>query len=231
MNVAVTKRSKNVKIGPMMCTTSTAEWCPPSCPLLNNGCYASSGFHTNMHWKKVTEGVRGLGWEDFISFLKDNLSVGQVWRHNVAGDLPGFNGELDERKCYELAWASGDAKAEGFTYTHYPMFKHNYGIVKYMNMVGFTVNVSTDNLTDAYTRWHSTSDVPIVTLVPEERWGGQKSITHEGLTVVRCPAEYAEDRNCANCRMCAEPDRSYIIGFTPHGTGKKRVDVIARDAA
>jgi len=57
---------------------------------------------------------------------------------------------------------------------------------------------------------------------------GPSLIASDSIKVVRCPAEHVSDRfSCDDCGgrdnkpLCARGDRSYIIGFTSHGTGKK----------
>ena len=48
----------------------------------------------------------------------------------------------------------------------------------------------------------------------------------EGVKIVKCPAEADKKLNCRSCGagrpLCARLDRDYIIGFTDHGTFKKK---------
>jgi len=143
----ITPKSKNAKVGKMAVTTSTATTCPTSCPFKSNGCYADSG-PLKLHWNKVTEGDRGDDWSTFISKIKD-LPAGSKWRHNQAGDLPGDMEKLDDEKCVELAKANKGKR--GFTYTHYDVLDNfqNAITVNIMNHLGFTVNVSANNLEHA----------------------------------------------------------------------------------
>jgi len=65
-----------------------------------------------------------------------------------------------------------------------------------------------------------------VLVVAPSWWNGPsiRKRTAQGVTVVRCPAEYIERVNCGNCGgktpLCARPGRNYIIGFTAHGAAK-----------
>ena len=65
-----------------------------------------------------------------------------------------------------------------------------------------------------------------VLVVAPSWWNGPsiRKRTAQGVTVVRCPAEYIERVNCGNCGgktpLCARPDRNYVIGFTAHGAAK-----------
>ena len=147
----ITPKSKNAKVGKMAVTTSTATTCPTSCPFKSNGCYADSG-PLKLHWDKVTREERGDDWPTFISKIKD-LPTGSKWRHNQAGDLPGDMEKLDNEKCIELAKANEGKR--GFTYTHYDVLDNfqNAITVNMMNHLGFTVNVSANNLEHAEPRW------------------------------------------------------------------------------
>src|SRR5210317_1974689 len=92
----LTRSSSNVKTGPIPVSTSSRATCPPTCPFLENGCYAHAGYYTRLHWDAVTRGERGLPMAEFfreISLLPD----GQLWRSNVAGDLTHTMGRISRR--------------------------------------------------------------------------------------------------------------------------------------
>jgi len=67
-----------------------------------------------------------------------------------------------------------------------------------------------------------------VLVVAPSWWNGPsiRKRTAQGVTVVRCPAEYIERVNCGNCGgktpLCARPGRNYVIGFTAHGAAKDK---------
>jgi hypothetical protein len=83
------KKSSNSKVGAIPVTNSPRATCPSNCPLSGDGgCYAE-GFHTRLNWDKLDRGERGLEWSDFIDKIKA-LPKGQLWRHNVSGDLPSY---------------------------------------------------------------------------------------------------------------------------------------------
>lgn len=221
MNIAFTKRSSNAKVGPIPVTTSSKATCPPACPMLDNGCYASAGFHTNLHWDYVTRGERGTpmaGLCDTVAGLKD----GTLWRHNVAGDLIGHNDVIDEQALYELTQANTGRR--GFTYTHYPM-EHagNRSVVRMANLKGFTVNVSCNSPAEAIES-QATTGLPTVTIVPSDYWAEGNRVGK----VLRCPAETSDTITCKTCQLCQRAERNDIVGFTVHGTQAKKADVIAR---
>jgi hypothetical protein len=220
MSVALTPISSNRKTGPMPVSYSTKEWCPDDCPLKAAGCYAKHG-HTGIHWRKVTAGERGTDWDTFVSKVR-HLPKGGIWRHNVAGDLPAKDGVIDSDMVRQLIKAN--TGKGGFTYTHHDMVK-NAGIIASSNHNGFTVNLSSNNVTEADTM--AEMDIaPVVTLLPT----GSKKVTFtpKGRKVVRCPAETSEKVTCQSCRLCQKTDRP-IIGFTPHGSGKKVTQEIAQN--
>jgi len=218
----MTLQSKNKKVGKMPVTTSTATTCPTSCPFKANGCYAY-GYPLKGHWDKVTEGERGDDWPTFISKIKA-LPPMQKWRHNQAGDLPGDMEELDGDKCVDLARANEGKR--GFTYTHYDVLDNfqNAIIVNVMNHLGFTVNVSANNL-DHADKLCDMDIAPVVVVLPIEQT--TNTVTPKGRKVVVCPATFKDDVSCASCMLCEKWDRNVVVGFPAHGTSKKKASAIA----
>tara|TARA_R100000805_G_scaffold849_2_gene1584 strand:- start:10642 stop:11313 length:672 start_codon:yes stop_codon:yes gene_type:complete len=218
----ITPKSKNAKVGKMAVTTSTATTCPSACPFRDNGCYAESG-PLKLHWLKVTKGERGDDWPTFLGKIKD-LPAGSKWRHNQAGDLPGDTKDLDSTKCVELAKANEGKR--GFTYTHYDVLDNfqNAITVNMMNHLGFTVNVSANNLEHA-DQLCDLDIAPVATVLPIEQT--TNTVTPKGRKVVVCPATYKEDVSCASCMLCEKWDRNVVVGFPAHGTSKKKASVVA----
>ena len=218
----ITPKSKNAKVGKMAVTTSTATTCPTSCPFKSNGCYADSG-PLKLHWDKVTREERGDDWSTFIDKIKD-LPAGSKWRHNQAGDLPGDMEKLDNEKCIELAKANKGKR--GFTYTHYDVLDNfqNAITVNIMNHLGFTVNVSANNLEHA-DKLCDLGIAPVATVLPIEQT--TNTVTPKGRKVVVCPATYKDDVSCASCMLCEKWDRNVVVGFPAHGTSKKKAAAIA----
>ena len=218
----ITLKSKNAKVGKIPTTTSTATTCPTSCPFKSNGCYADSG-PLKLHWDKVTEGERGDDWPTFIDKIKA-LPAGSKWRHNQAGDLPGDTKDLDDVKCVELAKANEGKR--GFTYTHYDVLDNfqNAITVNMMNHLGFTVNVSANNLEHA-DQLCDLDIAPVATVLPIEQT--TNTVTPKGRKVVVCPATYKDDVSCASCMLCEKWDRNVVVGFPAHGTSKKKAAAIA----
>lgn len=219
------KRSSNKKVGPIPVTNSPRATCPASCPFKGEGCYAEAGFHTRLNWDKLDAGERGVPWSDFVLQIS-KLGDGQLWRHNVAGDLPGDGDTIDATAMYLLLDANRGKR--GFTYTHYPLSDDNVALIRYANKTGFTINVSTNNIREAVDVAR-TFDVPTTTVLPSDS-GDWRRVDTDGVRVVRCPAEYRDDVSCATCKLCSVSNRDVVVGFTAHGTKKKTVDVIASAA-
>lgn len=205
-------RSHNRKLGPIPSTMSDRGTCPPTCGLYDAGCYADYG-KLGDHWRKVAD--RGITWPDLLSRVRA-LPSGQLWRHNVAGDLVGDGATIDGDTLRELVDANEGRR--GFTFTHYPMGAANAGAVLEANRRGFTVNVSTDTLDDAD---RAPASVPVVTLLAHD--APKQLRTPGGRRVVLCLAEATPGVTCEDCRLCAQPQRKAIVGFRAHGQFAKRV--------
>ena len=213
------KKSSNSKVGPIPVTTSPEKTCPDSCPLKNEGCYASSGFHTRLHWNKVSKGERGDSWQEFIEKIKA-LPAGQVWRHNQAGDLPGENESIDRPKMLDLIEAA--KHTHGWTYTHKnPDINDNDLLIDYANSEGFTVNLSADSLEEA-DRFVSKKIGPVTVVLPED--APDSFQTAAGNKVKVCFEQTGKFENCKACKLCYQTKRKFIIGFRVHGTGKNKIN-------
>lgn len=211
------RESGNRKTGPIPVTYSERETCPPSCPHYRADCYAED-FYTRMSWDKVP--VRG-GSLDALCESIAALPEGQLWRHNVAGDLPGEGESIDAAALGEIVRANIGRK--GFTYTH----KKSPEAIEWAGHAtrwGFTVNLSADDAGEADTL--ADAGLPVCAIVPMDC--PEKSYTPAGRTIIVCPAQTREDVDCASCGLCARADRRIIIGFRAHGTRARVADAKAR---
>ena len=223
VNVQFIKRSSNAKTGNIPVTNSDRNTCPPTCPLIRNGCYAHAGYWTRLNWEKVTSGERGGNWDDLCASV-ESLKPGTLWRHNVSGDLPMTSpdsGKISEKHLYALIDANEGKR--GFTYTHHDMSSaRNRLAIETANYHGFTVNLSGNNPADA-DRLHSLGIGPVVSIVPIDQT--ENFTSPAGNKIVICPAAIREDIDCKQCKMCAIPDRKTIIGFPAHGSQKSKIEV------
>jgi len=224
MLTAFTPISSNAKTGPIPTTTSDRQTCPTTCPFYDKGCYAKSGPQA-LHWRKVSTGERGYIWEEFLGKVR-NLKRGQLWRHNVSGDLPhDGNGIIDGDKVAQLVTSNKGRK--GYTYTHHILNDHNIQILQDANTKGFTINASCESVEDA-DRVMSEHNIPAVAVVPSDKTD-RFYTTSSGRKVITCPATIHENVNCSTCGLCQQSDRQFVIAFPAHGTAKKTVNEIVTD--
>ena len=227
MNVSFTLVSGNRKVGPIPTSMTSSESCPSSCPFMKCGCYAKAG-PTLWHWQKLNKGLHALVWDAFCAVIK-RLPRGQLWRHNVAGDLPSHNGDnetIDSNALSKLVAANHGKN--GFTYTHKHNRAANLPLIRHANDNGFTVNLSANNLSHA-DKLAETKAGPVCVVLPSVIDGNviRTLLTPAGRKVVVCPATYREGVTCSNCKLCSRADRTCIVGFPSHGTSYKKVDRIA----
>lgn len=211
------KKSANSKTGPIPVTYSQRETCPPSCPHYRADCYAED-FYTSMAWNKVPQ--RG---GDLAALCESIAAMppGQLWRHNVAGDLPGEGEAVDAAALGAIVKANIGRR--GFTYTH----KKSIDAIEWAQQAtawGFTVNLSADDAGEADTL--ADSGLPLTCIVPIDT--PEKTTTPGGLPIVICPAQTRDNVSCSTCQLCQRPDRQVIIGFRAHGSRAKVADAKAR---
>lgn len=211
--------SSNAKLGGLPASTTSSDSCPDNCSYrAGGGCYGESG-PISIHWRQVDDRSRGVNLETFCEQVR-RLPKFQLWRHNQVGDLPGDGTLIDQLALHKLVSANRGRK--GFTFTHYdPRLPDNANAIAYANKHGFTVNLSAESLHEV-DEFVATGAGPVVTALPADATRTVLTPDHHRVTV--CPASIRDDVTCAQCAMCADPDRSTVIGFPAHGTGKARVE-------
>lgn len=229
-NVSLTLISHNSKTGPIPVAVSSAQTCPSTCPWRDKGCYANYG-PAQLHWREVTNGNRGTDWETFCQQIKQ-LPPNQLWRMNVSGDLPRYSdGTIHSVKLDQLVGSNYGKR--GFTYTHHKLSPKNVAYLKQANLGGFTINVSADTVERA-DQVMTDHGLPAVAIV-ESRYS-DKTVTpsffktETGRLVVVCPASRNDNINCANCGLCADSTRDYVIAFPAHGAAHKHVNNTVKNA-
>ena len=211
-------KSANSKTGPIPVTYSQRETCPPSCPHYRADCYAED-YYTRMSWDRVAQRGGDLG---ALCASVAALPDGTLWRHNVAGDLPGTGEDVDPAALGALVAANRGRR--GFTYTHK---KHPDALhwVKHSNDWGFTVNLSADDAGDA-DALADTGAGPVCAIVPMDT--PERTQTPAGRTIVICAAQTRDDVTCSTCGLCQRVNRAVIVGFRAHGTHSRVADALAR---
>ena len=210
-------KSSNRKTGPIPVTYSQRETCPQSCPHYRADCYAED-YYTRLSWDKVGQRGGDIG---ALALAISGLPEGQLWRMNVAGDLPGAGETVDPVALGEIVRANIGKK--GFTYTH----KKNPDAIQWAKHAtdwGFTVNLSADNAGEADTL--ADTGLPVCAIVPMDT--PDKTYTPAGRTIVVCPAQSRDDVTCESCGLCQRADRTVIVGFRAHGSKARITDAKAR---
>jgi len=226
------RRSGNKKLGGIPASITARGSCPTTCSLYERGCYAE--YHVlAVHWRRV--GAKGDDWADFCEDVRQ-LPEDALWRHNMAGDLPGDSETIDVQALEELVRAN-DGK-RGFTFTHKPTLSgasvgvlvQNAAAIARANREGFTVNLSANSLEEA----DELADVnergawigPIVVVLPSDA-PARGNRTPAGRRIAVCPAE-THELTCAECRLCAHPTRQSIVGFRAHGQAHALISDLVR---
>lgn len=213
------RKSANAKTGPIPVTYSGRDTCPQSCPQYRAGCYAEAGFYTRLAWDRV--GRDGVSWDELCKKVAA-LPEGQLWRHNIAGDLPGESEAVDAKKLAALVLANLGKR--GFTYSH-KKSPQAIRAIRAANRAGFTINLSADNAGEADTLAAHKAG-PVVAIVPIDN--PEISHTPQGRKIIVCPAQSRENVTCEKCGLCAIAGRDFIVGFRAHGTRAKMADASAR---
>jgi len=216
--VIFVSKSSNEKTGPIPVTYSPRATCPSSCPQYRSSCYAE-GYYTSLTWGRVERD--GIAWGQLCEKVA-KLPDGTLWRHNVAGDLPGEGEKIDSKALTALVLANKGKR--GFTYSH-KKSPQAIKAIKAANRAGFTINLSADDVGEA-DRLAEMQAGPVVSIVPMDT--PEKSYTPAGRAVVICPAQTRDDVTCKTCGLCSRVTRETIIGFRAHGTRAKLADEKAR---
>ena len=184
---------------------------------MSGGCYAKGG-PLAIVWKQVDD--VGTDLATFCATVA-RFPIGQLWRHNQAGDLPGIGETIDTKALGAIVKANRGKR--GFTYTHKnPINLRNAAAIAKANRNGFTINLSANNLEHA----DALADLgiaPVVTVLPSD---GTSTTTPKGRKVVQCPATYRDNVSCKTCQLC-QRQRDVIVGFPAHGAAHRKANAIA----
>jgi len=215
--------SGNAKTGPIAVSSTSRRTCPSSCSLAGDqGCYAEAGFHTRLHWDRLSSGATGISPAALIKQVLA-LPAGVLFRHCVAGDQwpdPADPLRIDQALLLQLARATRHLRA-AWSFTHYPMSPENQAALRQAAAKGLVVNASTESRRAAAALVRQ--GIPAVCVVPSD---APAVFHHEGVRFVACPAcrSGAGPRiQCSSCGgrfglpLCAQADRPFVISFPAHG--------------
>lgn len=219
------ERSFVNKLGGLPTSSSSGSTCPDACALKGAGCYAEYGIG-GAWWRALSSGKApprgggpiGITWGAFLEEVAD-LPPGQLWRHNLAGDLPGKGNRIAGAKLRELVAANEGRR--GFTFTHKPLTTTARHALAAANDRGFAVNVSADNMRAA----DRAVDLELPAAVVVPHGAPVRLETPKGRAVHVCPAQRDPLATCATCGWCARIHRDWIVGFRAHGQAKRAISL------
>jgi hypothetical protein len=113
---------------------------------------------------------------------------------DTCGMKPKATGTSAIDREYEKALGRAVPKGGwSWLYTHFSpdVWKHKNGPKKTV------FNFSADTIADAVKYFRR--GVPVVTVVPDGHWQDRRAFKQDGLTFMRCPAEYDDKTDCGNC--------------------------------
>ena len=212
-----TTHSSNRKLGDMAAVSTSSPSCPDTCALKKE-CYAKFSF-TGIHWRALDKG--GLNYNQVLDYVNAMRKRSKL-RWGVMGDLAHNNGIIDATKLLKLANIIKNRMIETILYTHHNI--DNVLNVKAFQLAfskGLHVNISCEDTNKA----NKALSYGLNAVIVLPTGSIHKVIKQDDLTIVRCPAEYKNTIQCANCMLCAK-DRTaqrVVVAFTAHGTGKKKL--------
>jgi len=211
----------NVKVGRMVTTSRPSFTCPQACPFLGSGCYG-----TGRHWHSVDKYASEDGaWDRVLSaFTRAAKRGDRVARDRVLGDVVARDASGVERidHAYISALMSAWRVAHdtvgraptvvGYTHAWRMMSRRDVGRIA---GTGYVMNASCETVEDV----RQAISLGMPTVVAND--GIPEGELIDGHRVITCP-EQTRGVHCADCGLCAKPDRQVIIRFLLHGTAVAR---------
>jgi hypothetical protein len=192
--------SDNGKTGPIAFSSTSRNTCPSSCPLADDqGCYAEAGFHTRLHWDRLSRSESCFPAAAFIRQVMA-LPAGILFRHCVAGDQwpdPADPLRIGQALMLQLARATRHLHA-AWSLPHFPKDPANQATLKLAAAKGLVVHTSTESRSTAAALVRQ--GIPAVCVVPPDV---PAVFRHEGVRFVACPASRAAARCSASAAAAA----------------------------
>lgn len=211
----------NRKVGRMVTTSRPSDTCPSSCPFLDAGCYG-----IGRHWQAVERHAKGDGaWERVLAaFTRAARRGDRVARDRVLGDIVTRDASGVERvdHGYIASLMAAHASARRsvgraptvFGYTHAWRIMTREDVAR-IARTGYVLNASCETV--EHVAQAVELGMPAVIANDDIPEGAMIA----GRRVVTCP-EQTRGIHCAECGLCARPDRKAIVRFLLHGATVKR---------
>lgn len=200
----VSAHSQNRKLGPGVAATyrKVGKTCPPSCPLLNNGCYAQRG-HTTFVERRAERTDDSLDKARGVGFIRHLVSGD--WLKPTADDRRVVDRELLREVCswhrqrsqrFTIGWgythAADRLKAAGFGPEHMPP---NLQILASCDSKDEAKRLQDDG-------WRTARVTSEMDAEPGEAY---------------CPVDLAKkqkkecEQNCMTCRLCFGSEQNIVF--------------------
>lgn len=215
-DVVISARSSNSKTGPMPTISRPIETtCPTTCPFLpkplggNGKCYANGRING-----MVRKGARDMSVADAV--VKINAGKARNARYlrdRVVGDVsvggPTGDGSVDVDYLTAVAEVARQTGLTAYGYTHaYAQFTPEQ--LRAVADSGYVLNGSANTREDV--ERIVALGMP-ATIASDEVQDGE---IIAGKRVVTCPEQTGRVASCAECGLCAKPNRAAIVRFLLH---------------
>jgi len=211
LNYSFTSHSNNKKIGNIAAISTSSQSCPTTCALFEE-CYGK--LHVSgINWRKLD--LSGLTYAQVMDYVNAMRKRSKL-RFNAVGDLAHQNGTIDATKLLKLANTVKNRMIETILYTHHSIDNSlNVSALKLAFSKGLNVNISCEDTNKAKQALNHGLNAVIVLPTGSIH----KVIKHDDMSIVRCPAEYKDSIQCANCMLCAKDrvQQRVVVAFTAHG--------------
>lgn len=233
-NIHITAQSGNTKTGNIPVTYRPMTTCANDCPFLpktyaaelvaagkrdpnipaNGGCYGTGRI---FGMAKKFAGTVTLA--DIRGKLSRAHKSARFLRDRVVGDVMTDTGEIDHPYIGAIAELAREFDLVPFGYTH-AWREFSRQDVAQVKKTGYVMNASCETRADI----RAAIDLGFpITIASDVIGEGETFARPDGKTlrVVTCPAQSRENVTCADCGLCAKPERAAIVRFNIHGTAKK----------
>jgi hypothetical protein len=141
-------------------------------------------------------------------------------RDRVVGDVVTESGTIDHDYIEAIADLATEADLVPFGYTHAWRAMDREDVDRIAD-AGYVMNASCETREDIRTAIDLGMPVTIASDIVED---GETFTRPDGKTlrIVTCPAQTRENVTCADCGLCAKPERAAVVRFNIHGTARKR---------
>lgn len=218
--VSAVEVSKNDKIGLASATYVSQRSCDPSCPLLENGCYAEVG---QTQWS--TNRVNRQAEQEQLT--PEQLAHAEaISIHSLTGWLPLRLHVVGDCRTNRIAKIVSTA-ARAYSVKHGQVvwsYTHAWRKVNRASWQNVSILASCESIKQ--TRQAMAKGYAAAIVLPEQHTSA-KAYMIDDVRVVPCPQQTGRSENCRSCKLCFHADRLLatrtVIAFQPDTNTTKKV--------